>query len=108
MKHSEKFAICVKNRDCEDLEKRNVYPVMEDSDAEMEGYFRIIDASGDDYLYPRSYFVLISLPIEAKQAMRISHGNMVSPKIPLRRTRQNRAAEPLPSAETHSTHRSLP
>jgi len=71
MKQSGKYVICVNNRDCEDLEKRKVYQVLDDGDAEKEGYFRIIDESGEDYLYPQSYFVIIPLPIEAKQAMQI-------------------------------------
>jgi hypothetical protein len=66
------FALCVENKDCEDLEKRKIYQVLRDEEAEKEGYFRIIDESGEDYLYPQSYFVLVKLPREAQEALRIS------------------------------------
>jgi len=68
---SHKYALCIENRDAEDLEKRKVYQVLSDEDAEGEGYFRVIDESGEDYLYPESYFVLISLPREAREAIQV-------------------------------------
>jgi len=67
-----RFALCVENKDSEDLEKRKIYVVQPDEDAEKEGYFRVIDESGEDYLYPASYFILVELPTEAQQAMRIA------------------------------------
>ena len=66
------FALCVENKDCEDLEKRKIYQVLRDVEAEKEGYFRIIDESGEDYLYPQSYFVLVKLPRKAQEALRIA------------------------------------
>jgi hypothetical protein len=66
------FALCVENKDCEDLEKRKIYQVLPDEEAEKEGYFRIIDESDEDYLYPQSYFVLLKLPREAQEALRIA------------------------------------
>jgi len=66
------FALCVENRDCEDLEKRKIYEVVPDEEAEKEGYLRVVDESGEDYLYPRSYFILIPLPHEAQEALRIA------------------------------------
>jgi len=71
-KENHKFALCVENTDCEDLEKRKVYQVLPDDDAEKEGYLRVVDESGEDYLYPQSYFVLISLPYEAEEALRLA------------------------------------
>ncbi len=65
-----RFALCVENKDCEDLEKRKIYQVIFDNDAADEGYLRVIDESGEDYLYPESYFVLIELPIKAQEALR--------------------------------------
>ena len=67
-----RFALCVENKDSEDLEKRKIYVVQPDEDAEKEGYFRVIDESGEDYLYPASYFILVELPTEAQKAMRIA------------------------------------
>ena len=65
-----RFALCVENKDSEDLEKRKIYVVIPDADAEKEGYFRVVDESGEDYLYPASYFILVELPLEAQEAMR--------------------------------------
>lgn len=66
------FALCVENKDCEDLEKRKIYRVLPDDEAAKDGYLRIIDESGEDYLYPESYFILIQLPRKAQEALRVS------------------------------------
>ena len=71
-KESHKFALCVENRDCEDLDKRKIYQILPDDNAEKEGYLRIVDESGEDYLYPQSYFILISLPREAEEALQVA------------------------------------
>lgn len=63
------FALCVKNDDCEDLERRKVYRVLPDKKADKDGYLRVIDESGEDYLYPASYFIRVQLPQEAEQAI---------------------------------------
>jgi hypothetical protein len=65
----QKFVFCVRNDDCEDLEPRKVYQVLPDKSAESEGYLRIVDDSGEDYLYPESYFVFVKLPRKAEQAL---------------------------------------
>ena len=64
-----RFALCVRNDDCEDLELRKVYPVLPDKRAEKEGYVRVVDESGEDYLYPESYFVFVRLPRKAQEAV---------------------------------------
>lgn len=64
-----RFVLCVKNDECDDLEIRKVYRVIGDQKAEKDGYLRVIDESGDDYLYPASYFVPLELPREAEQAI---------------------------------------
>jgi hypothetical protein len=66
------YALCVENRDCEDLEKRKVYQVLLDEEAQKEGYLRVLDESGEDYLYPASYFILLQLPAEAQEALRLT------------------------------------
>ena len=71
-KKEQLFALCVENKDCEDLEKRKIYKVLPDEEAEKEGYLRVIDESGEDYLYPQSYFVLVQLPREAQEALRVA------------------------------------
>ena len=66
------FALCIENKECEDLEKRKIYRVRPDDDAAKEGYLRIIDESGEDYLYPESYFILVKLPREAQDALQVA------------------------------------
>lgn len=64
-----RFAMCVRNDDCEDLELRKIYRVLQDRKAESEAYLRVVDESGEDYLYPDSYFVFVRLPRKAQDAM---------------------------------------
>ena len=64
-----RFVLCVKNDDCDDLEKHKVYCVIGDQKAEKDGYLRVVDESGDDYLYPASCFVQVGLPHEAEKAI---------------------------------------
>ncbi|MEB2310010.1 MAG: hypothetical protein OZ917_12035 [Candidatus Brocadiaceae bacterium] len=71
-KKNQTFALCIGNDDCEDLEIRKIYQAFPDDDAEKEGYIRVIDESGEDYLYPRSYFILVQLPREAQEALIIT------------------------------------
>lgn len=66
------FALCIENKDCEDLEKRKIYEVIPDEESEKEGYLRVIDESGEDYLYPQSYFILVQLPRKAQEALRLA------------------------------------
>jgi hypothetical protein len=68
----QRFALCVENKDCEDLERRKIYQVLPDESAAKEGYLRIVDESGEDYLYPASYFVLIRLPRKALKAVAVA------------------------------------
>jgi hypothetical protein len=67
--HEKRFALCVKNEECEDLELRKVYQVLPDKRAERDGYLRIVDESGEDYVYPESYFILVKLPRKAQEAV---------------------------------------
>jgi len=64
-----RFAVCVRNDDCEDLEVRKLYQVLPDKRAEQEGYIRVIDESGEDYLYPETYFVFVRLPRKAQDVV---------------------------------------
>ena len=67
-----KYALCIENRDCEDLVKRKIYQFLPDEEAQKEGYLRVLDESSEDYLYPASYFIIIQLPIEAQEALQIT------------------------------------
>jgi hypothetical protein len=63
------FALCIRNDGCEDLETRKVYQVLPDEEAAREGLLRVVDESGEDYLYPAACFVAIELPQGARKAL---------------------------------------
>lgn len=69
MKNELRFALCVENKDSEDLEKRKIYRIIPDDKAQGEGYLRIVDESGEDYLYPDSYFIIVRLPRKAQEKL---------------------------------------
>jgi hypothetical protein len=69
LKLSGKFVVCIRNEECEDLEPRKLYRVLPDESAAADGYIRVIDESGEDYLYPRDYFLPIELPKAAEKAL---------------------------------------
>ena len=64
-----KFVLCIENKDCDDLEKGKVYPLLPDAKAKRDGYIRVIDESGEDYLYPESRFVPVDIPLKAREAL---------------------------------------
>lgn len=57
-----KFVICIKNNGSDDLQLRRIYQILPDDTALADGYLRVIDDSGEDYLYPSTNFVTIHLP----------------------------------------------
>ena len=63
------FVVCIKNDACEDLELRKIYTVLDDKKAAHEGYLRVIDESGEDYLYPASYFAPVRLSQKIQNAL---------------------------------------
>ncbi len=63
------FLLCVRNRGCDDLELRKLYQRLPDSAATREGYVRVVDESGEDYLYPEGYFVAVELSRQAERAL---------------------------------------
>ena len=65
-----KFVVCITDSE-PDLEMRKIYQVVPDVTAEKEGHLRIIDESGEDYLYPADLFVSVEVPKEAEQALLI-------------------------------------
>jgi hypothetical protein len=61
-KSTSSFALCIRDDGSEDLERRKLYQVLPDREAAREGYLRIVDESGEDYLYPSELFVALRLP----------------------------------------------
>jgi len=63
------FVVCVNNDHCEDLEVRKIYQVLPDEAAAADGLLRIVDESGEDYLYPARLFLQIELPQAIEKAL---------------------------------------
>ncbi len=56
------LVLCLRNRGYEaSLERRKLYQVIPDRDAAKHGQLRVIDESGEDYLYPESFFAFVKL-----------------------------------------------
>jgi len=66
------FALCVRTDGALDLEQRKVYQVLPDRAASREGHVRVVDESGEDYLYPAAYFVTVRLPAAAVRTLEAS------------------------------------
>ncbi|HYT50452.1 MAG TPA: hypothetical protein VEL78_08680 [Pyrinomonadaceae bacterium] len=65
-----RFAVCIDNAAYpDDLNVRTVYQVLPDESAARSKYLRIVDETGEDYLYPADLFVLIDVPPEAQKAL---------------------------------------
>ena len=69
-KPASKFAVCVNNADYPaSLELHKIYRVLSDDDAATEGDLRVVDESGEDYLYPADYFVFVELPRSVEKSL---------------------------------------
>jgi hypothetical protein len=67
---SKQFVVCISNESYPaSLETRKIYVALRDSDAEKQDLLRIIDESGEDYLYPKKFFRAIELPQAVKKAV---------------------------------------
>jgi hypothetical protein len=62
-KSPRRFAVCIRNKGYEaSLERNKIYLVRPDPQAEKDGDIRIVDESGEDYLYPAEWFVAVEVP----------------------------------------------
>ncbi len=69
-KVSNQFVICVKNDGFPaSLERRKIYVALRDPPAEKRGQLRVVDESGEDYLYPKAFFRPIAMPYSIKKAL---------------------------------------
>jgi hypothetical protein len=67
---SKRLVVCVKNDGyAVSLEKRKLYVALRDISADEHGMLRVIDESGEDYLYPKAFFRSIALPQSVKKAV---------------------------------------
>lgn len=68
MKH--KFLLCVDNKGYEaSLEIRKLYETIPDKEADSHNQVRIIDESGEDYVYPAIFFAPVKLPLQTRNRM---------------------------------------
>jgi hypothetical protein len=66
-----KFVICLRNKGYEaSLELLKIYRLLLDREAEKHKLIRVIDESGEDYLFPASFFKPIDLPLPIRRAIR--------------------------------------
>jgi hypothetical protein len=64
------FAVCINNADYPaSLELHKIYRVMPDEDAAADGDIRVIDESGEDYLYPAEDFVFVEVPQAVEKSL---------------------------------------
>jgi hypothetical protein len=67
---SKQLVVCIKNEGYPaSLEKRKIYVALRDLAAEKHGMLRIVDESGEDYLYPKAFFRSIALPLAVRRAI---------------------------------------
>jgi hypothetical protein len=68
-KEYSEFALCVANSGYDDLDIWKVYQVLPDPKAAEVGCLRVIDDSGEDYLYPADRFVQVMFPDEVRERL---------------------------------------
>ena len=67
---SKHLVVCIQNEGYPaSLERRKIYVALSDAAAQTEGLLRVIDESGEDYLYPKAFFREIALPDAVKKAV---------------------------------------
>jgi len=67
------YAVCLRNTGFgASLEVRKLYPVLEDVAAEANQLIRVVDESGEDYVYPARLFQRLTLPAEIQRALRLA------------------------------------
>lgn len=68
-RENSQFVLCINNGGCEDLQVRKLYEVLPDTKAAEDNYIRIIDESGEDYLYPAEYFYPIEIAARVRETL---------------------------------------
>ena len=64
------LVLCLRNDGYEvSLERRKIYQVIPDREAKAHGQLRVLDESGEDYLYPATFFATVSLPPPLRRAV---------------------------------------
>ena len=67
---AKQLVVCVNNDGyLASLERRKIYVALRDTDADRHNLIRIVDESGEDYLYPKTFFRAIALPQAVRKAV---------------------------------------
>jgi hypothetical protein len=69
VEQTSRFAICIEADPDDDVEIQKIYPVLDDAHAEKDGMLRVIDESGEDYLYETTRFVVLTLSTADARAL---------------------------------------
>jgi hypothetical protein len=76
VERKKRFVVCVRNTGYPAaLELRKIYQAIPDPDAEEHGLVRVVDESGESYLYPARFFMKLELPQTVEAAVRRAVGN---------------------------------
>lgn len=69
-KKSPQFAVCINNSEyLASLELYKIYHILPDDDAAVNGDLRVVDESGEDYLYPADFFISMEIPESIENAI---------------------------------------
>ena len=69
-RNQKSFAVCINNKGYPaSLEIRKLYRMVPDERAAKLGQIRVIDESGEDYLYPAGHFAPVRLPDATQKAV---------------------------------------
>ena len=84
MTKTTKYVLCISNVGCDDLRLRQVYRMLPDLRSERTGLIRIVDDSGEDYLYPKANFARISIAQDSRDSVQrvFLNGNVDSNRQP--------------------------
>ena len=69
----QRFAICINNAGYpDDLKVKTVYQILPDESAARSEYIRVVDETGEDYLYPAAHFVFVEVPSETARTLMLA------------------------------------
>jgi len=79
MNTKKRYALCINNKEYEaSLIPRKIYEIIPDERAEQDDFVRVVDESGEDYLFPADYFLPIELPQTVVRALKKSYARLLA------------------------------